>query len=901
MKRITIKNVTKKVIASLLLCSILPVNVDAQSKKTSTVTDSLKTERMIENGSVGQVTEDRMNKGLVTNPISALSGQAAGVTVSNADNRMAMLSSVRVRGTTSLTGGNEPLVVIDGVTADLATLSSIYPADIESFTILKNAAETAQYGSRGASGVIQVKTKTGHGGQFHISYDGNFGFQSVYKNMEMLDRDGYIRTAQNLGLTYNDGGFNTDFPSAITRTGLVQNHHVAFSGGTEQSNYRASVGLMDHQTVIRDRSFSNFVAKLDLTQKAFDNRLTIDLGVFGSSQRNKFIYDEWELFYSAAAQNPTFYEGMTNGAWKKNTTALWINHPFALLEKKDHEKMLSFNSHLQLALNILPGLKVTAFGSYSFNSTENRQFMPTWVWAQGQAYRGEKKTEDWLANLKVDYSHTWDIHQLQLSALGEYQENNRSGFFTTVKGFTTNKFGYDNLQAGSLRPYGGTGSSYERPVLISFLANAKYTLMDRYTLNVNARYDGSSMMGANDKWGFFPSISGEWNIKKEPFMAPVDWITQLKLRSGFGYSGNLGGIDSYYSLQMLQPMGLVPLNGASAVTLGYAQNANPDLRWETRSTFNVGVDLGLWNNRLVMTAEYYYSKTTDMLYLYDVSVPPFAYNKLLANLGSMSNSGFELGMGITPIETKDMELNVNVNISWQHNKLISLSGYHQGQYITADNISGMASLYGAGFHGNSDVVYRIVGEPLGVFYLPHCKGLKEYDDGGKYYDLEDADGDGRPEQHICGQATPKMTLGSNISFRYKRFDVSLQMNGAFGHKIYNGTANTYMNMGSFPDYNVMKEAPEKQIYDQTPSDYWLESGNYLNFDYLTLGYNVPLHSRFVSSLRLSLSVNNLGTITSYSGLTPMINSFVANNTLGIDDKRTYPIYRSYSMGVSISF
>ena len=339
MKRITIKNVSKKVIASLLLCSILPVNVDAQSKKTSTTTDSLKTERMIENGSVGQVTEDRMNKGLVTNPISALSGQAAGVTVSNADNRMAMLSSVRVRGTTSLTGGNEPLVVIDGVTADLATLSSIYPADIESFTILKNAAETAQYGSRGASGVIQVKTKTGHGGQFHISYDGNFGFQSVYKNMEMLDRDGYIRTAQNLGLTYNDGGFNTDFPSAITRTGLVQNHHVAFSGGTEQSNYRASVGLMDHQTVIRDRSFSNFVAKLDLTQKAFDNRLTIDLGVFGSSQRNKFIYDEWELFYSAAAQNPTFYEGMTNGAWKKNTTALWINHPFALLEKKDHEKV----------------------------------------------------------------------------------------------------------------------------------------------------------------------------------------------------------------------------------------------------------------------------------------------------------------------------------------------------------------------------------------------------------------------------------------------------------------------------------------------------------------------------------------------------------------------------------
>ena len=901
MKSITIKNVTKKAFTLLLLSPFLFVPVHAQSSGTHTENDSLRTERMIRNGSVDQVTEDRMNKGLVTNPISALSGQAAGVNVSNADNRMAMLSSVRVRGTTSLTGGNDPLVVIDGVTADLATLSSIYPADIESFTILKNASETAQYGSRGASGVIQVKTKTGHGGQFHISYDGNIGFQSVYKNIDMLDRAGYIQTAKDLGLYYNDGGFDTDFPSAITRTGVVQNHHVAFSGGTEQSNYRASVGLMDHQTVIRDRSFNNFVAKLDLTQKAFDDRLTIDLGVFGSSQRNKYIVDQQDLFYSAAAQNPTYSEGMTDGAWKKNTTALWINHPFAVLQKKDHDKMLSFNSHLQLAFDILPGLKATAFGSYSFNSTENMQYFPTWVWAQGQAYRGEKKAEDWLANLKLDYSHTWGIHQLQLTAMGEYQQNNLSGFYTTVRGFTTNNFGYDNLMAGALRPYGGTGSSYEKPILVSFMAGAKYTLMDRYTLSVNARYDGSSMMGENDRWGFFPSISGEWDIKKEPFMANVYWLTQLKLRSGYGVSGNLGGIASFYSLQMLQPTGVVPLNGASVVTLGYTQNANPDLRWESRSSFNIGVDLGVWNNRLVMTAEYYYSKTTDMLYMYDVSVPPFAYNKLLANLGSMSNGGFELGMGITPLQTKDIELNVNVNMSWQRNKLISLSGYYQDQYITADNITPIGSLSGAGFHGNSDVVFRIVGEPLGVFYLPHCKGLEEYADGGKYYDLEDADGDGTPEKHICGQATPKMTLGSNISFRYKRFDMSLQMNGAFGHKIYNGTANTYMNMGSFPDYNVMKGAPEQHIYDQTPSDYWLESGNYLNFDYLTLGYNVPIRSRFISSLRLSLSVNNLGTITSYSGLTPMINSFVVNNTLGVDDKRTYPVYRSYSMGVSISF
>ena len=899
MKKITFTYLAKTVFASLTL--LFPFTGNAQNPQRPSVVDSLNAERMIVNGSVDKVTEDRMNKGLVTNSLSALSGQAAGVTVSNADNRMAMLSSVRVRGTTSLTGGNDPLVVIDGVTADLAVLLSIYPADIESFTILKNAAETAQYGSRGASGVIQVKTKTGHGGQFHISYDGNIALQSVYKHIDMLRRSEYISTAQKLGLSYNDGGFDTDFADAITRTGIVQNHHVAFSGGTDRSNYRASLGMMDQNTVIRNIEFSNFVAKLDLHQKAFDDHLTIDFGVFGSTQRNKSIYDEWELFYSASAMNPTFYGGMTDGAYKKNSTALWVNNPFALLEKKDHDKVLSFNSHLQLAFDILPGLKATLFGSYSFNSTENRQYMPTWVWAQGQAYRSENKSEDWLANFTLNYSHTWGIHHLDLTGLFEYQESNSSGFYTTVKGFTTNAFGYDNLLAGSLRPYGGTGSSYERPTLISFLGGAKYTLLDRYTLSLNARYDGSSMLGKNDRWGLFPSISGEWNVKKEPFMADVHWLTQLKFRTGYGISGNLGGISSFNSLQLFKPTGLVPIGETTVVALGYAQNANPDLKWETRSSFNVGVDLGVWDNRLVMTAEYYYSKTRDMLYLYDVSVPPFAYDKLLANLGSMSNSGFEIGLGVTPIETKDMQLNINMNMSWQRNKLISLSGYHRGQYITAKNTSGIGSLYGAGFHGNSDVVFQIVGQPLGVFYLPHCKGLKEYADGGYYYDLEDVDADGNAEKHICGQATPKMTLGSNISFRYKNIDISLQMNGAFGHKIYNGTANTYMNMGSFPSYNVMKGAPEKDIYDQTPSDYWLESGNYLHFDYLTLGYNVPLRSRYVSALRVSLSVNNLGTITSYSGLTPMINSSVVNNTLGIDDKRTYPLYRSYSMGVSISF
>lgn len=860
-------------------------------------------------GSVDKVTEGRMNKGLVTNSLDALSGQAAGVNVSSGANRMAILSSVRVRGTTSLTGGNDPLVIIDGVYSDISTLSSIYPADLESFTILKNAAETAQDGSRGASGVIEVTTKKGKNGQFHISYDGNMGFESIYKNLKMLRRDGYISTAQSLGLNYTDGGYDTDFPKAITRTGFVQNHHIAFSGGSEESNYRASIGYMDHSAVVRVNEYDNFVAKLDVNQKAFDNHLTINLGVFGSSQKSKFIFDDQKLFYSAASQNPTFPDGMNaSGGWDKNSQASQINNPLALLHEKDHETDLNFITHIRLGVDIMRDLKLSFFGSYSYTSAENAQYLPTWVWAQGQAYRLERKTENWLGNVMLNYNHAWDIHKLSFTALGEYQVNKIRGFFTTVKGFSTNELGYDNLAAGATIPYGGTGSYYEKPSLASIMAGASYTLLDRYTINANARTDGSSMFGDNNKWGFFPSVSVEWNIDKESFMRQLPFISQLKMRSGYGVSGNLGGIESYNSLSLIKPNGVISWNGTPVVTMAMMRNANPDLKWESRSTFNIGTDIGILNNRLVMTAEYYYSKTRDMLYLYDVSVPPFAYNKLLANLGSMSNSGFEIGMGITPIQKHDMELNINVNVSFQKNKLISLSGDYNGTYMGAASITAMGGLNGAGFHGGyNNIVYQIVGKSLGVFYLPHCTGLKKNSDGSYSYEIEDLDHNGKVniedggDRYVAGQATPKMTLGSNISFRYRAFDVTLQMNGAFGHKIYNGTSLTYMNMGSFPDYNVMAKAPKRNIKDQTATDYWLEKGDYLNFDYLTVGWNVPVRNKYISSLRVSCSVNNLGTITSYSGLTPMINSYVASSTLGIDDKRSYAPYRSYSVALSIQF
>ena len=513
-----------------------------------------------------------------------------------------------------------------------------------------------------------------------------------------------------------------------------------------------------------------------------------------------------------------------------------------------------------------------------------------------------------LGTLSLDWKNHWGANALSATLLAEYQKRKVAAFWTQVKGLTNNNFGYDNLAAASDRPYGGTGSSYADPSLTSFMGTLSYTLLDRYTLNLTTRADGSSMVGKAHTWGIFPSISASWDLKKERFLRNCNTISLLNLRTGYGRSGNLGGISSYLTLRQYIPVGLVPYNGTPTVTMGTLRNSNPDLRWETRSTFNIGTDLGLFNNRLLLTAEYYYSKTTDMLYEYDVPVPTFAFDKLLANIGSMSNSGFEVGIGLVPISKKDMELNVNINMAWQRNRLLSLNGKHNGRQMTASEITPIGGMNGAGFHGGySDILYQIVGQPLGVFYLPHCKGIVDNGHGHYKYDIADLNNDNvidlsdHGDRYIAGQATPKMTLGSNISFRYKDFDISLQMNGAFGHKIFNGTALSFMNMSNFPDYNVLAEAPSRNIVDQNVTDYWLERGDYLNFDYLTIGWNTPVKNKYINSLRMSFSINNLATITGYSGLTPIINSYVVDNTLGIDDKRTYPPYRTYSIGVSIKF
>ena len=868
-------------------------------------------------GAVEKVGREDMNAGVIVNPLDALKGKVAGVNIQKTGGDPTAGSAIRIRGTTSLSGGNDPLVVIDGVFGDLALLNALSPSDIESFTILKDASETAQYGSRGASGVIVVTTQKGKAGTKSINYDGTFGVEDVYKTINMLNADGYRAAVESMGYANAlDKGANTNFMQEMLQTGYTQNHRISFGGGTAETNFRASLGVIDQKGIIKNNSMRNYTAKIDGSQLYFDNKLKLDLGMFGSKRESRYVNDYQKTFYSAASFNPTFPNTQNDdGTWPEDPNANEVDNPLGRLTISDKEDnaYLSTNGRLTWAIN--DNLNLSAFGSYTYNAKENMNYIPTNIKqgvreGRGKAYRGMNKSNILMGNISLNYKKMFQNSRLDALALIEGQNYNYTGFGANARGFDTNFFGYDNLAAGAVVKYGDVSSYKNGYSLNSFLGRVNYMYANRYIATVNTRFDGSSKLGENNKWGFFPSASLAWVMSEESFLKDINEINEIKWRVGYGRTGNQDAISAYNSLLLMGPSGLTSVNGVPTVTYGYNRNANPDLRWETKDMFDVGMDASFFDRKLTATIDYYYSRTKDLLYNYDVPVPPFVHPKLLANLGEMENSGWEVSLGITPLRTEDMELTVSGNMAFQKNKLLSLSGTYMGQELNAAEYMQLARINGAGFQGgNTYVTYQVVGQPLGVFYLPKSNGIINDGLGSYSYNILNLDEDpainlnNGADRYFAGQAMPKVIMGTNISFRYKAFDIQTQMNGAFGHKIYNGTSLSYMNMNVFPTYNVLPDAPEKKIFDSTVTDYWLEKGDYLHIAYVTLGYNfnVEKMKNWVNSIRLTASVNNLHTFTNYSGLSPMINSTTVNEELGLDDKRFYPLSRTYSLGLSINF
>jgi TonB-linked SusC/RagA family outer membrane protein len=882
-------------------------------------------------GVVERVKKEDMNTGVVSQPLDALKGKVAGVVISGLGGDPTADLNIRVRGTTSLSGGNDPLVIVDGIFGDLGLLRSLSTSDIESLTILKDASETAQYGSRGASGVIVVTTSRGKSGFAQIEYNGLFGVTTVYKNVEMLSPEEWRAGAAKLGMTPNDMGFNTDWQKETQRgTTLTQTHNLSFTSGSDLSNMRASLGVINNPGLLKNSGTTNYTAKIDGTQYAFDKKLKVDMGMFGSRREDKPQYDSYRTFYSAATYNPSYpnHVNPATGIWDEDPVPIEVYNPLGMQTITNNVVSSRLNVNGRLTYEIIKGLNLQAFGSYTYFARNQKRYIPNDIWqgtanGNGQANLSYNETNDLLGNLQLNFSKDFGKHSFNALALLEAQKQTYFTSSTTVSGFETNYFLYNNLQAGANISYGNASSSAREYALLSYMARANYMYDGKYVTTVNVRRDGSSKLGSGNKWGVFPSGSVAWIASNESFLKDVKQISNLKIRAGYGVTGNQDAINPYNSLSLMSPNGTTLVNGQTTTTFAINSNSNPELRWEKKYTFDVGVDLALFDSRLRFTGDYYASTTKDMLYTYSVPVPPFVFGTLLANIGEMTNNGIEFALSGDIIRSKDFSLTVNANVAFQKNKLVSLSGTYQGSEFTTSKYIQIASVNAIGLTQYAGVTYLTEGQPVGVFFVPRANGLIEKD-GKNLYNIEDINQDGRVDlsdsgsgdRYMAGQSIPKTYVGGSINMRYKQFDFQAQLNGAFGHKIYNGTALTYNNLASFPNYNAAKGALEKNIYDIKISDYNLEKGDYVNIEYVTVGYNLPNNvlrsTKYIKGLRLAISVNNLATITGYSGLTPMINSANisqrADNyrgsgaqTLGVDDKLIYPISRTYSLTLGVKF
>lgn len=868
-------------------------------------------------GAIDRVKKEDMNKGVITGPAEALKGKVAGVVISQSGGDPMGSTNIRVRGTTSLSGGNDPLIIIDGVFSDMAMFNSLAPSDIESMTILKDASETAQYGSRGASGVIVVTTTRGKAGFTSLNYTGQFGLNTVFKNLNMLSASDYRSTANRLGLTFTDMGAGTNFLKEIERSvGITQNHNVSFTSGNDNSNMRASLGYILKQGALKNSDMKNYTVKLDAAQYAFNKHLKLELGVLGSQRDGNIQYSMQKMFYSAASYNPTYpTHKNANGVWDEDLLANEIYNPLGQLEISNYYKDTSANVHGKATWSIIDGLSLSAFGSYSYWGRDNKFYIPNDIRqgelnGNGWAYIANTNRKDLMGNIQLSFTKDFGAHHIDALALMEGQRYKTFWVATQAKGFATNYFEFNNLKAGANVAWGDNASDAKEYTLSSYMARLNYMFNDRYIATVNFRTDGSSKLGSGKKWGVFPSASAAWVISNEPWMKKVRSIDNLKLRVGYGVTGNQDAIEPYNSLALMEPNGVTTVNGVNTTTFAVTSNNNPDLKWEVKKTFDAGIDLSMWGGRFNLTFDWYTSTTSDMLYTYTVPVPPFTYDRLLANMGKMQNTGFELAVRGDIVKTRNFTFNSGINLAYQKNKLKSLSGTYMGQPLTTSEHIAVSNVSAAGLTQNTGVSYLIEGQPIGVFYLPHCTGI---DEKGQYI-LEDLDGNGSidtgdsGDRQVCGQSIPKFYLGWDFNFKYKNWDLTMQFNGAFGHKIYNATSMTYSNMSNFPTYNVLSDAPSmnggKGIYDIQISDYWLEKGDYLNFEYASLGYNFTrenLGVKWIQNLRLAFSCNNIFTLTGYKGLTPMINSASLSDNIGLDDKQIYPLCRTFTLSMSVTF
>ena len=913
--------------------------------------------------SISTVGQDLLNQS-VGSVENALQGAVAGLNVATTSGQPGAVSNIRIRGGNSITGGNEPLYVIDGLIvyndiaststgasgsdAALDPLSFLNPNDIERIEVLKDVSATAIYGTRGANGVIIITTKKGSHGKNNISYSGTFGWSKAAKTLDFLN-------AQQFTELYNEltpnaplaaPTANYDWQDAALRTAFSQEHQVSFTGGDEVSRYAISGGYKDQKGIIIGTDLKRYTGRINYERNILKNLLigvnatgaysnleglrNVDHG--NSGQTAKWAANSWMSALITPQTQPIYNaDGSFNYSPTPISQDLFVRDGQTVVGNpiSDLYNIKTSTSNTRVIADafaeweVIKGLKLKANIGADLSNTKQNNYSPSYTTTglehNGVASVGDNRTNVWQAEFTASYDNTFKrLHHINVLAGYTTQRTDRSGFATTVRNFANDETGYDNLSAGS-DLYRST-SDRVISTLQSVLGRVNYSFDSRYNASLTLRADGSSRFAKDHKWGWFPSAGFSWNIDKEKFIHLGKQVDFLQLRLSAGIVGNQEIGDYQFAATVSPTETPFIYNGQETVAYYIMNKANPDLKWEKTASYNIGISSGFFQNRLNVTLDAYYKKTSDLLLQVPVEGVT-GYATALRNAGSVTNKGIELEIGAVLIDRKDLKWNVNGNIAHNKNEVTSL-----GQATSIiPGISG-ATL------GYISPLIVAVGEPLGTFYGYKFAGIVQSEEqaatltpqtinklepGNPYY--EDVNGDGvvnTEDQTILGNAQPKFTYGLNTTLKYKQFDLLVAIAGSYGNKLYNGLAtrltkgSTYYNSlavvadrwtPTHPSNEIQKASNDLTVVSDSR---YVENASYLRVKNIQLGYTLPVPQITRDArLRLYLSLQNFFTITNYSGYDPEGGRNGASEQSGIYqgiDMATYPTAKTVQLGINIT-
>lgn len=849
--------------------------------------------------SVTSVKEEDFNKGTVNDAAQLLTGKVAGLNVTRAGGDPNGGFTIRLRGVSTVGANSEPLIVIDGVIG--GSLSTVDPNDIASMDVLKDGSAAAIYGTRGSSGVILITTKSGQEGKVQIDYNASVAVETVANTIDFMDAAEY-RTQPGA----SDLGADTDWLDEVTQTGVTQVHNLSLSGGTSSTSYRASLNLRDADGIGINSGFTQLNARLNLSQKAFDDKLTVSLNLSTTTKEAQFGFEEAFRYAVVtnptlpvrAEDNPTTYVNQGGYAQRDLFDAF---NPVAISEQNLNDgRDTRLLASLRADYYLLDNLRLGAFYSIQTENEFRGEYYAidsrfNGADRTGLALRYSEYDYNELFEMTVNYDQTFGNTDFAFLGGYSYQDFEDEGLGLLGGNFLSDQFTYNNMGAAQDfdNGLGTVGTWRNTSRLVAFFGRANLNIDGTYFLSASARYEGSSRFGENNKWGLFPAVSAGVTLSN---LFDISGIDNLKLRASYGRTGNIPA-DPYQSLRRYGPTGSFLQNGSYGPSFGPISNENPDLAWETKDEIDIGLDFAAMNGRLTGTFDWYTRTTKDLLLEVDVPVPPNLFNTTLVNIGELRNNGVEFAVNYAAINNSNFSWTPGINFATFNTEVVSLTS---GDLSFGNGGVLFRAEMGAPGQNDTQLVRVREGDQLGQLWGAVQVGINEA--GEPVYEDINGDGEGiyegNDDKTVVGDGLPDFTLGINNSFTFGNFDLNFFLRGAFGHDLVNTYRGFYENLapGTLGSYNVVKTDnfdPNVQLAQVNSTH--VEDAGFLRLDNATLGYNIALNpgSSF-RRLRVFVSGQNLFTITGYTGVDPEVRyedsgAFDSGGSVSFDDDETDPL------------